>query len=46
MDTINWVIAANAAVWIGLGLYTLSLTLKLTKMQNQLRRLEKKRNSQ
>ncbi|MBQ7738774.1 MAG: CcmD family protein [Desulfovibrionaceae bacterium] len=42
MDAINWVIAANAAVWIGLGLYTIALSLKLTKLSSRLRGLQKK----
>ena len=44
MDAITWVIAANAAVWLGLGFYTFYQSVKLAKLSTRLRRLERKQN--
>ena len=40
MDAINWLIAANAALWIGLGAYMLFLLNRQANLEKRIQQME------
>lgn len=42
MSEVGWLFIAFAAVWVGLGAYLLSLTVRQRRLEERLRNLEQK----
>ena len=40
MDTVTWLVVANAAVWLGLGAYLIFLTLEQRALAARLKQWE------